>query len=386
MDTIGSIKEFELGPIRPPSEAQSILLRLTRNCPWNKCAFCPVYKGEKFSFRTVEEVKSDIDAIAHIKEHIEDRIDSMGLNKNDSKNILSAVNGMDPDPGIPESYLRQVAYWMHYGMKSLFLQDADSLVLKTDNIVQILNHIRENFPSLERITTYTRAKTVSNKSLQDLEDLKKAGLNRIHIGMESGSDKVLQLICKGVTQAEQIDAGQKAIAAGFELSEYFMPGVGGTEYIEENALQSAKVINAVNPTFIRLRSIIPVPGTPLYDLFNEKKWTYPSELDKINEIKLFISKLENINSTLKSDHIMNLLEDIEGTFPEDKEIMLNKIDSFLSMDTENRESFIVGRRMGKFRSVSDYSHNPDIEKIKQDIKTEYGSIDEGVLQILWNYI
>ncbi len=376
---------FELGPIRPPSEAQSILLRLTRNCPWNKCAFCPVYKGQKYSPRPVEEVKQDIDSMAAIRDLLAEKAREMGLDDKDPHSAMHAVKRIDAAP-VDQAFVRQVAYWMYFGMKSMFLQDADSLALKTDRIVAVLEHARYRFPSIERITTYARAKTVSGKTPEELGAIRSAGLNRIHIGMESGSDTVLDLVCKGVTAKEQIEAGKKAVAAGFELSEYYMPGLGGTEYWRENAVESAKVVNAVNPTFIRIRSVIPVPGTPLYDMYIEKKWTSPSEEDKVRELRLFIESLDGVTGVLMSDHIMNLLEDVEGLLPRDRDVMLAKIDSFLAMSRDDMESFILGRRMGKFRGTSDFRKDGELERMKAELKKTHSSLDEAILEILWNYI
>jgi len=381
-----SVIAFELGPIRPPSESQSILLRLTRNCPWNKCAFCPVYKGQKFSTRSVDEVKSDIDSMVRLRDMILEKINEHGLDGKSDHSAIHAVKDLVSEIDADDGYIRQMAYWMYFGMKSLFLQDADSLTLKTDRVVEILRYVREKFPSIERVTSYSRAKTISKKTIDEMKALREAGLNRIHIGMESGSDRVLDLVCKGVTQLEQIDAGKKAMEAGFELSEYFMPGVGGAELMRENALESAKVLSAINPTFIRIRSVIPAPGTPLFEMYREGTWTYPSEEDKVKELRLFIENLHDITSSVKSDHIMNLLEDVEGVFPDDKKVMLQRIDRFLAMDLDDRESFIVGRRMGRFHGASDYEKNEEVDRIKREIKRTYQSLDQGVLEMLWNYI
>ncbi|MCP4137205.1 MAG: radical SAM protein [bacterium] len=361
---------FELGPIRPPSEAYSILLRVTRNCPWNKCAFCPVYKGQKFSLRTVEEIKSDIDSIHYVAGKI--------LQKSGDSAMI--------EEGIPGNIIQQVSFWLSTGMKSLFLQDADSLVMKTDALVEILNYIREKFPTIERITSYSRAKTVSRKSLEELKAIRQAGLDRLHIGMESGSDEVLKLINKGVSEEEQVDAGQKAIEAGFELSEYFMPGSGGEELSRENALGTAGVLNRVNPTFIRIRSTIPIPGTPLHEMMTEKKWTPVTEINKIKEIRLMIENLEGITSIIKSDHIMNLLEDVEGTLPADKQKMIDFLDKFLDMPVDDQESFIVGRRIGRFRFLSDFRNDPEVEGIKNQLKSSYSSLDEAMMEVARNYM
>ena len=128
---------------------------------------------------------------------------------------------------------------MFHGLRSVFLQDADALVLRTEQLVEILNHLRDAFPTITRITSYSRSKTLSRKSPDELKSLRAAGLNRVHTGMESGSDTVLSLMHKGVTQEEQIRSGRQVIAAGIELSEYFMPGLGGQDLSGEHAVESA---------------------------------------------------------------------------------------------------------------------------------------------------
>jgi len=355
---------FETGPIRPPSEAASILLRVTRNCHWNKCVFCPVYKHEQFSIRTVEDIKEDIDAMAAIADGIRRRIDARA----------------DGDCA------RQMAFWMHHGLQSLFLQDADALVLRTEQLVEILNYVRAAFPTITRITSYARAKTVSRKSLDELKALRAAGLNRLHIGMESGSDAVLTLVQKGVTQEEQIRSGRHVMAAGIELSEYFMPGLGGRELSEEHAVESAKVLVAVNPTFIRIRSTVPVPGTPLHRMMTEGKWTPLTEEEKVREIKTCLGCLDGVTSTVQSDHIMNLLEDVAGTLPDDKQRMLEPIDRFLSLEPSDREAFIVGRRIGRYRYVSDFVPSHDVEMVRRELVSQFGTVDRAILEILPNYI
>lgn len=365
---------FELGPIRPPSEAYSILLRVTRNCPWNRCAFCPVYKKRKFSLRSVAEVKQDIDAIAFIAGKLTGEIKE---NEKDGPDSFAS----ETDPGA----IQQVLFWLQCGMKSLFLQDADSLVIKTGHLVEILNYIREKFPSIDRITSYSRAKTVSKKSPEELQALRKAGLNRVHIGMESGSAEVLTMIKKGVTPEEQVSAGQKAAAAGFELSEYFMPGIGGRELSKEHALESAKVLNQINPTFIRLRTTRVLKRTPLEQMMLDEEWTPLSEVSIIAEIKFFIENLSGISSTIASDHIMNLIEDVQGKFPRDKDKIIAVLDKFLEMRAGDQESFIVGRRLGHYRCLADFYPDARVESIKKQLKNRYSTIEEAVRQIAQNY-
>jgi radical SAM superfamily enzyme YgiQ (UPF0313 family) len=211
---------FETGPIRPPSEADSILLRITRNCHWNKCVFYPVYKHEPFSIRQVEEIKKDIDAMATIAERIRRRVNASRSDRPDHAAVVEAVKSMHHDGEVHGECVRRMAFWICRGLRSLFLQDADALVLRTEPLVEILKHARTAFPGITRITTYARAKTVSRKSPDELRSLREAGLNRIHIGMESGSNAVLSFVQKGVTQEELIRSGRHVVAAGIELSEY----------------------------------------------------------------------------------------------------------------------------------------------------------------------
>jgi radical SAM superfamily enzyme YgiQ (UPF0313 family) len=373
---------FETGPIRPPSEATSILLRITRNCHWNKCAFCPVYKHDRFSIRKVDEIKQDVDAMATIADRLGHRMNA----PRSRAAVVDVVRSLDHDDEMDGECVRQMAFWMCHGLQSLFLQDADALVLRTGQLVEILNHARAAFPTINRITSYARAKTISRKSLDEMKALRAAGLNRIHIGMESGSDAVLPLVQKGVTQEEQIRAGRHVMAAGMELSEYFMPGLGGRELSAEHAVESAKVLAAVNPTFIRMRSTIPVPGTPLYRMMTEGRWTPLTEEEKVREIRTCLERLDGITSTVQSDHVMNLLEDVAGTLPADKQRMLETIDRFLGMEPSDREAFIVGRRIGRYRLASDYAPSHDVEMVRRDLVARFGSVDRAVLEILPNFI
>jgi radical SAM superfamily enzyme YgiQ (UPF0313 family) len=374
---------LETGPIRPPSEAESLLLRLTRNCTWNKCAFCHIYKGKEFSRRTVEEIKNEIDTIYLISNKLIKISHDFGRKGKIDREVLAKA--VEQNITMQEEYYR-IGSWIYSGAKTVFLQDANSLVMKTEDVVTILKYLKEKFPSVERITTYARSKTVSKKTLEELKDLRTAGLNRLHIGMESGSDKVLEMMNKGVKAEDHISAGQKAMAAGFDLSVYFMPGLGGKELSGENALETAKVINAVNPTFIRLRTTVPVPGTPLHRMMTDKTWTPLSDEDKVREIRLLIENLDGITSTFLSDHIMNLLEDLGGDFPHGKKDMLMLIDDFLGMDKEDKENFIIGRRLGYFRYLSDYKRDKNISDVKKQILQKYSSLDEAVMQISLNFL
>jgi len=215
--------DFEQGPIRPPSEARSLLIRLTRNCPWNKCLFCGVYKGTQFSRRSVKEIKEDIQTITRIMQELKELSWRLGSSGQVDDAVITRVVHQ---PDHSHAY-RNVAAWMYYQEYTVFLQDGNNLILPSKDLVEVLNFLRQEIPQITRITSYARAKTVSRKNLEELIAIRKAGLDRIHIGMESGSDAVLQLMNKGVTAAEQTEAGKKAKEAGMTVSEYWMPGLGG---------------------------------------------------------------------------------------------------------------------------------------------------------------
>ncbi len=251
--------EFEQGPIRPPSEAGSLLIRVTRNCPWNQCAFCSTYKGKKFSRRSLEEIKTDIDAAKSVMDEISEISWKIG---DGGKLTQRALASILKDASLPDSF-RSVALWMASGGDTVFLQDANSLMLSTDSLISILSHIRRTFPQVQRVTSYARAATLKGKSVDEYVRLKEAGLSRLHVGMESGSDRVLRTINKGARAQQIMDGGRKAVQGGLSVCLYVIPGIGGIELSDENALESARVINAINPAFVRFRSLYVRRGTPL---------------------------------------------------------------------------------------------------------------------------
>ena len=352
---------FEQGPIRPPSEAGSLLVRVSRNCPWNQCAFCRTYKNTKFEFRSIEEIKRDIDNMSEIAGTLQELSIKEGDQGLISARIVNIV--FDRYPLYTECH-RAVALWLHYGGESVFLQDADSLVMKTDDIVSILRSIRSAFPSVTRITTYCRSKTAARKSVAELELLRDAGLARIHVGMESGLDPLLKLIRKGVTAADHIEGGQKIKAAGISLCEYVIPGLGGTLYSGEHARETARVINAIDPDFVRLRSLQVVNDTPLMELMKKGEFSPLGDEDVLREIQELISGLEGIETTIVSDHILNLLEEIEGSLPRDKEKMLDLLERYFSLSEEQRLVFRLGRRSGIYRRLADLSDKGAYEDLK----------------------
>lgn len=342
-------KSYEQGPIRPPSEAGSLLFRFTRNCPWNKCKFCPVYKGKNFSRRSLEEIMADIDTAAEIYEELSALSVRLGCGGNITRDVLETIftdarfNDFD----------RQMALWRYMGRGSVFIQDANSFVLPADIISAAVRHLRLKIPGIGRITSYARSSTLAKMSVAELKDIAEAGLDRIHIGMESGSDRVLKLIQKGVTAKSQVEAGRKVIEAGMELSEYVMPGLGGKDLSEDHARESARVLNEINPHFIRLRTLRVPDRAPLFDDMRAGRFTPLSDDETVIEIRLFLSSLDVTSSRLTSDHIINLLEDVGGDLPRDKDAMLAVIDRYLALPEEEKLLFRLGRRGGALRSLDE---------------------------------
>lgn len=344
---------FEVGPIRPPSEAASLLIRLTRNCPWNQCKFCGLYKGQVFSARPLAHVMRDIDQARAWVDFLE-----------------SDCGRQDPGPLPDEDALwafQMVKNWQRSGMQSVFLQDANSLVIKPDAMLAILQHLRRQFPRLERITVYGRSHTIARIGDKDLRAYAAAGLNRIHIGMESGSTKILQLVKKGVDKETHILAGKKVKQAGIELSEYYMPGLGGTEYSAENARETADAMNQINPDFIRIRTLAVLDRLELAEDYRNGLFTRTNDVATVRELRLFVSQLSGIDSRVNSDHILNLLEEVEGKLPEDQAKLLDCLESFLALPAAEQLLFRVGRRTGVMSRLADLNNDQRRSRVGQVI-------------------
>ncbi len=277
--------EYDFPPYRPPNEANSALIRITRGCPWNRCVFCFMYKHVKFESKPIEEIKKDI------------------------KNARLIYRKAD----------------------SIFLGDSDNLVHK--ELPEIVAFIRKTFPETKRITAYARAKTIKSRKMEFLTAARKAGLDRLHIGLESGDAVVLESLCKGATPEEMIEAGQKAKKAGFEVSFYVLNGAGGKGRWKEHAKNSARVLNAAKPDFIRLRTLTLKPGTPLMEKLEKGKFSITPPLERLKEVLLFIESLKLKNCYLASDHLTNYLwagqniiySGVAGDLPGGKPAMLEEV-------------------------------------------------------------
>lgn len=354
---------FEQGPIRPPSEAGSLLIRITRNCPWNFCTFCGVYKGTRFSQRPVEHVLEDIDAVHACTDAL---LKSNGPRRHLADDL--SKRGREQDLQV----LHAARHFIENGMKSIFLQDGNSLIIKPEDLVRILRHIKDAFPKVKRVTSYARSHTIARISDKDLLSFADAGLNRIHIGMESGSDAVLKQIRKGTDKKTQISAGLKIKRAGIELSEYYIPGAGGGKLSSDNAKETADALNQINPDFIRLRTLALPDNTPLAKQFKAGQFDKMGEVGTARELMMFLEHLHGINSKVKSDHVLNLFPEIEGKLPEDKMKMIEPVKRFLQLDPHDQMLFCIGRRTYHMSHLSDLQ-NPVKRGNAEQICTHIGA-------------
>lgn len=341
---------FETGMYRPPSEggSHSLLVRFTRNCPWNHCTFCGMYKSDKFELRTVSEIKKDIDAISAICDDLKERSFRMGTGGAITQETVFDLVRQEPELNYHQGFA-MVYHWLLSGAKTAFLQDADSIIMKTDALVDVLDHLRKTFPTLERVTSYSRSKTLMHKSLEELKAIREAGLDRVHVGLESGDDTVLKKIRKGATGDIHIKGGRKAKEAGFQLSEYWMPGLGGKALWEPHARNTARVLSAIDPHYIRSRPLHVWIGTPLHDEFKSHEFEMLSAHEHLNELKVTMEEL-NVTSRVCFDHAGNYWKNSRGgnllslsyegyKFPEEKQAMLNLIEEGLTVDNK-KPSFL----------------------------------------------
>jgi len=384
MKPIALYNGFEQGPIRPPSEAGSLLIRITRNCPWNRCTFCGLYKDSKFSLRPVEHVLRDIDTVRFYVDAIESaKISGRKL----SQKELSILMPKSGEASLQA--LQAASSFFANGMESIFLQDGNSLILKPIDIIRILRHLQEVFPKVQRITSYARSHTIARISDGNLSLMAGAGLNRIHIGMESGSDRILKRVKKGSDKVTQIVAGQKVKRAGIELSEYFIPGLGGKTLSQENATETADALNQINPDFIRLRCLALSASAPLTGQFKNGDFDKMGEIDTVRELLLWLEALDGISSTIRSDHVLNLFPEVDGVLPADKEKMMQPIRDFLALPPEEQMLFCVGRRthrMARFSDLKNPALRDDTQKICSELGATLSNFDAIIDSIMQRFI
>lgn len=287
------IIKYEGDLYRPPSEALSLIVQATIGCSHNKCTFCSMYKKDKFRIKKTEDIIKDLE--------------------------------------IGRKYYPRV--------KRIFLADGDALIIKTEELKKILVAIEELFPECERVGIYGSPKSILGKSVEELKELNNLGLGIIYLGVETGSDIILKAIKKGVTSEEMIAAGQRVMETDIELSVTLISGIGGTKYTKEHAIESARVMNEINPDYIGLLTLLIEEGTELYNDIRERKFSLLTPKEVLLETREFVKRLELNNCIFRSNHASNYVS-LRGTLGQDKELVLKQIEKGLKLeDLEEKELY-----------------------------------------------
>lgn len=267
---------------RPPSEANSLILQPTIGCSWNRCAFCEMYTSKKFRVRDIEEVKDEMQSMVPYADHV----------------------------------------------RKVFLADGNAMVLSSEYLLELLDELKNVFPRLSRVSAYAIPKDLLGKTDEELSAIREAGLALIYVGIESGDDEVLQMVKKGETFATSVKGLQRSKKAGIKSSVMILNGLGGKKYSEQHALNSAKVVNAVQPEFLSTL-VLSYPHGPDHFKKRFQGEFEPCEIpDLLNELKVFLSHTELEQTVFRSDHASNYLI-LKGTLGREKDRMLKEIDDAL---------------------------------------------------------
>ncbi len=284
---------YEGSLYRPPSEAYSLIVQATIGCTHNKCTFCSMYKDKQFRIRSTHEIIEDF---------------KIGRER--------------------------------YGyVKRIFIADGDALAIKTEELVKILSFIKENFPECERVGIYGSPKAILSKTDEELKRLRSLGLGIVYLGVESGSENILKKINKGVTRGEMVKAGRRVVESGIELSITLISGIGGRKDSKEHAIESAKIINEINPSYVGLLTLIVEKGTPLYDDVQKGEFILLTPKEVLLETKEMVTNLNVNNCIFRSNHASNYVA-LKGTLPHDKDMILSQIDEGLQIaNLEEKDLF-----------------------------------------------
>lgn len=267
--------------IRPPSEADSLLLQVTVGCSHNRCTFCPTYKGGRFRIKTFAEIEED---------------------------IREAARGLS--------------------VSRVFLCDGDSLIIPQPRLSQILTCIQTHVRGVERIGTYANAKSILRKSPEELTALHALGLRMVYMGVETGNEGILRTIVKGANVAQMIEAARRIREAGMTLSVTILLGIGGMERSIEHALDTAEILTKMDPDFVGALTLMLVPGTPLYDDYTHGRFVLPDTFGFLRELVLILRNASFTNCFFTSNHASNYLP-VRARLPLDKEKTVRMIEQVL---------------------------------------------------------
>ena len=346
---------MELGPMGPIGESGSLLLRINRNCPWNRCLFCPVYKGRTFSQRPAEEICVDIDAASRIWSVLDEASWSMGFGGRISSEVVGRVILEHPDlyghgahkvaQGHSEALhaLNNVANWIHHGVRRVFLQDADALAMKPAALAEVLRYLRRRFPTIETVTAYARSRTCSKRTFRDLAVLHESGLDLCLVGIESGSDAVLEFMHKGVTASQHVDAVTKLREAGIRVAAFVMPGLGGrNREFGDHMKRTIRVLNAGRPHEVRVRSLAVIEGTPLHSCMESGGYMPPTEEQMVDEIDCLIAGID-FGCELETLQMTNPLLTFRGNLDDHRDALRAAIARFKTMAAHEKARILLDR-------------------------------------------
>jgi radical SAM superfamily enzyme YgiQ (UPF0313 family) len=275
---------YEDPVFRPPCEAGSLIIQATIGCPHNQCTFCGMYKMKKYRVRPLDEIREDL----------------------------------------------QMARRVWSEPHSVFLADGNTIAMRTDDLVQVLDYVREAFPNVQRISCYGGARFIRGRKVEDLRRLKEHGLQIVYMGLESGDDEILRRVHKGATADDYVRAATKMRQAGILLSTYVLAGLGGRERLREHALGSAETLNRMKPDYIRIRTLAFLPGFPLYEQLQAGEFEECTGREIAEEIRLLLENLHVEGAEFLSDHVSNYLP-LYGRLPEDRKRMLTAIEDALAV-------------------------------------------------------
>lgn len=377
---------YEIGPLRPPSEAESLLIRPTRNCSWNRCTFCPGYGDARFSIRPLAEVLSDIDRLRSWRELIEaeGHGETSRLCRRARSSPSAKTRSVTQTDLVAGSAMMR---WMETGMRSVFLQDGNSMVIPPGDLLAILSRIRAAFPEVEQITSFGRSGTIARIPDADLAALAEAGLTHVQIGFESGSDRVLRELRKGATRDQHLAAAQKLSRAGIGFSVYLLWGAGGRELSARHAKASADLINAARPDVVRMVTLSYPPEKPLF-ANTPADYRPAGETDMVTEIRHFLTRLDPGPGTIESDFISNLLHGVAGPIDGGLPDMCGAIDAYLGLPAPLQDLFAIGKRMGLLSGLAEFpAAHPKITAYYRQLgltpETVPGFLAAARARILW---
>jgi histone acetyltransferase (RNA polymerase elongator complex component) len=347
---------IEPGPMGAIGESQALMLRVNRNCPWNRCLFCPVYKDSKFSTRSVDELKRDIDAVRRTRDLIESASFGLGLGGEIEPEVLREVIASNPaiygdsraNPSEQQrlaiNCLRSVAGWLQQGAARVFLQDADALAMKVENLAEFLRYLKHALPSVATVTCYARSKSAARRSVAQLAELREAGLAWCFVGVESGNDAVLDYVKKGVTKKEHIEAGQKLKDAGIRVAAFVMPGLSGQRPAigRGHIAETVDVLNAIAPQEVRVRSLAILEYALLYEKYKSGEFVAPTEDALVEEIVQLLEGID-FDCTIETLQMTNPVVNIKGPIEEKRELALDMFARFQALSPLQRAAFSLNR-------------------------------------------